>query len=53
MRISQKGLDLIKEFEGRSLKAYKCVAGNWTIGYGHTKGVNQNTQPITQQQAEE
>ena len=40
MKISQKGLDLIKEFEGCSLKAYKCVAGKWTIGYGHTKGVN-------------
>ena len=53
MKISQKGIDLIKEFEGCSLTAYKCVAGKWTIGYGHTKGVDQNTKPITQEQAEE
>ena len=49
MEISQKGIDLIKEFEGCSLTAYKCVAGKQTIGYGHTKGVDQNTKPITQQ----
>jgi lysozyme len=30
-------LDLIKKFEGCKLKAYKCPAGVWTIGYGHTK----------------
>ena len=49
MEISQKGIDLIKEFEGCLLTAYKCFAGKWTIGYGHTKGVDQNTKPITQQ----
>ena len=53
MEISQKGLDLIKEFEGLSLKPYKCVAGVWTIGYGHTKGVSENTSAITEQQAEQ
>lgn len=30
------GTNLIKEFEGCKLKAYKCPAGIWTIGYGHT-----------------
>lgn len=46
MNISQRGLDLIKEFEGylRPLKdggciAYKCPAGVLTIGWGCTKGV--------------
>lgn len=39
MRTSNKGIDLIKKFEGCKLKAYKCPAGVWTIGYGHTKGV--------------
>lgn len=29
-------LKLIKEFEGLELKAYKCPAGVWTIGYGTT-----------------
>ena len=37
--ISQKGIDLIKEFEGFRAKAYLCPARVWTIGYGHTKGV--------------
>ena len=36
MRVSNEGLDLIKHFEGLSLKAYKCPAGVWTIGYGTT-----------------
>lgn len=27
---------LIKKYEGLSLKAYKCPAGVWTIGYGTT-----------------
>ncbi len=39
MKISNNGLDLIKHFEGLVLKAYKCPAGVWTIGYGHTKDV--------------
>lgn len=32
MNISQKGLDLIKEFEGFSSKPYKCSAGVPSIG---------------------
>ena len=31
--------NFVKKWEGLSLKAYKCTAGTWTIGYGHTKGV--------------
>lgn len=37
MKISQKGLQLIKDAEGLSLKSYKCPAGVWTIGYGTTE----------------
>ncbi len=37
MNISEKGLSLIKKFEGLVLKTYKCSAGVDTIGYGHTK----------------
>lgn len=51
MTTSQKGIDLIKEFEGCVLKAYKCPAGVWTIGYGTTQGINPNM-VITQAQAE-
>jgi lysozyme len=29
-------IDIIKKYEGLSLKAYKCPAGVWTIGYGTT-----------------
>ena len=39
MKTSQYGIDLIKHFEGCVLDAYKCPAGVWTIGYGHTKDV--------------
>jgi len=39
MKISEEGKALIKKFEGCKLEAYKCPADKWTIGYGHTKGV--------------
>lgn len=51
MNISQKGLDIIKHFEGCYLKAYYCPAGVLTIGYGHTKNVSVG-QVITQDQAD-
>lgn len=31
----------VKEKEGLRLKAYKCSANRWTIGYGHTRGVHE------------
>lgn len=34
MNISEKGLSLIKSFEGFKTESYQCSAGNWTIGYG-------------------
>jgi lysozyme len=39
MRISPAGIDLIKGFESLRLEAYRCPAGVWTIGWGHTRGV--------------
>jgi lysozyme len=36
MKTSDRGIALIKEFEGCKLKAYKCPAGKWTIGFGAT-----------------
>ena len=36
MKTSPSGLELIKEFEGLRLKAYKCPAAVWTVGFGHT-----------------
>lgn len=51
MKTSKNGIDLIKKFEGCVLSAYKCPAGVWTIGYGHTAGVKQG-QVISQQEAD-
>ena len=50
-RIGQAGLALIKQYEGCRLAAYKCSAGVWTIGYGHTAGVHSGM-TITQAQAD-
>lgn len=36
MRTGDKGINLIKMFEGLRLRAYLCPANKWTIGYGHT-----------------
>ena len=36
MEVNKAGRDLIKRFEGCKLRAYKCPAGLWTIGYGNT-----------------
>jgi lysozyme len=38
-KINNKGLDLIKEFEGLKTGAYRDAANVPSIGYGHTKGV--------------
>lgn len=51
MKTSQKGIDLIKKYEGCVLTAYKCPAGVYTIGYGHTEGVYPG-QKITREEAE-
>ena len=45
--------DLVKQFEGCKLKAYKCPAGVWTVGWGSTgPDVTENT-VWTQQQADD
>jgi lysozyme len=51
MRVSDICFEKIQEFEGLRLTAYKCPAGVWTIGFGHTKGVKMG-QTITKSQAE-
>ena len=52
MCIRDRGIALIKKFEGCELKAYQCSAGVWTIGYGHTKDVEEGD-TISKDQAEE
>lgn len=45
---------LIRRFEGLRLKVYKCPAGVWTQGYGHTgKEITSKTPPITREEAED
>jgi len=39
MRTTTKGISLIQGFESLRTRAYRCPAGFWTIGYGHTLGV--------------
>lgn len=51
MKTSNKGLNLIKQAEGLRLKAYKCPADVWTIGYGHTRTAKEGM-TITSDQAD-
>ena len=37
MKISKKGIDLLKHFESYEMRAYKCPAEVWTIGWGFTQ----------------
>lgn len=65
--IAREGVDIIKEFEkgpprwrgtpkmspgGAALVAYKCPAGVWTIGWGHTSGVTAKSTLRDERQAE-
>ena len=56
MITSQKGIDLIKHYEGLRLKAYVCSGNKNTIGYGTTIYPNGNfvelTDTCTKEQAE-
>lgn len=51
LKTGKAGINLIKQFEGCRLQAYKCPAGVQTIGYGHTGGVKPG-QAISQAQAD-
>lgn len=45
-------VELVKKFEGCRLDAYRCPAGELTIGYGHTRDVRPGDK-ITQSQADQ
>ena len=52
--ISQEGIDLIKQFEGLRLQAYRLEGEKyWTIGYGTHNSSIYEGQVITGQEAEE
>lgn len=50
-QVNAEGLRLIKNYEGFRERAYLCPAGVWTIGYGHTGGVNEGD-TVTREEAE-
>ena len=51
-RINERGLALIKKFEGLRLEAYRCPAGKLTIGYGSTGSHVKEGMCITEPEAE-
>lgn len=51
MKTNQKGIELIKEFEGFSPRAYRCPAGVLTIGFGTVQDVRPGM-VITEEMAE-
>ena len=53
MRMSEDGMRVLQHYEDCHLEAYKCPAGIWTIGWGHT---GQDVKPgmvISQSRADE
>lgn len=53
MHLSQKGLDLIKQFESFVPIEYLCPGNIWTIGYGHALKAGEKYTKITENEAEE
>ncbi|MCH3994165.1 MAG: lysozyme [Prevotella sp.] len=51
-KASRKLLDHIRQSEELRTSAYKDIAGVWTIGYGHTKGVRRGDK-ISKKEAEQ
>lgn len=52
MKTSDQGIEFIIKEEGEVLHAYRCAAGVWTIGVGHTGGVTPDMK-ITKEQSRE
>lgn len=53
MRTSTEGIALIQHFEDLRLDAYRCAAGVWTIGWGHTGPDVRPGMRITRERADE
>ena len=55
--INDRGIEMVKSFEGISLKPYLCPANVWPVGYGATVGsdggpIDLDMEPITEDKAE-
>ena len=48
MKMGEKGIDLIKHFEGFRSTVYLCAAGVPTLGFGSTHGITMDSPPITE-----
>ena len=51
MKASDRLIARLKQFEGLRTEAYRCPAGRWTIGYGHTLTAHEGM-IITEEQAD-
>ena len=49
----QPAIDLIKSLEGFRSEPYQDIKGIWTIGYGTTKDIDEDSDPITEEEAED
>ena len=50
MKMGEKGIDLIKHFEGFRSTVYLCAAGVPTLGFGSTHGITMDSPPITEEE---
>jgi len=50
MKMGEKGIDLIKHFEGFSPTVYRCPSGVPTLGFGSTHGITMDSPPITEEE---
>ena len=55
--INERGIEMVKSFEGLALKPYLCPANVWTVGYGATVGsdgrpIDLDMEPISEIEAE-
>ena len=55
--INERGIQIVKSFEGISTKPYLCPASVWTVGYGATVGsdgrpIDPDMEPISEAEAE-
>ena len=57
MHINERGIEIVKSFEGLALKPYLCPANVWTVGYGATVSrtggpIDLDMEPISETEAE-
>ena len=55
--INERGIEMVKSFEGISFKPYLCPANVWTVGYGATVSrtggpIDLDMEPISETEAE-